>query len=183
MLAHLVSLGLHLNAEKSSLIPAQSVQYLGLLLDSVTMKACLTQKRKVAIRECISECMSHRSVSVVQCQRLLGLFAAASQAVSMGLLHTRPLQYWFGRHKLCLPRDRSRALTLSRACLKVLTWWRRSQAIHEGVPLGQGGSRVTKTTDTSLTGWGDVLDGRSVQRQIFCQGEVPTLVSGACTPR
>ena len=120
VLAHLVLLGLHLNAEKSSLVPAQSVEYLGLLLDSVTMRACLTQKRKLTITKCITECMSRRSVSVMQCQRLLGLFAAAAQAVPMGLLHTRPFQYWFGRHKFCLPRDRLRTLILSRGGLNVV---------------------------------------------------------------
>ena len=46
VLAHLVALGLQVNAEKSCLAPARSVEYLGLTLDSSAMKAYLTLKRR-----------------------------------------------------------------------------------------------------------------------------------------
>ncbi|XP_037832808.1 uncharacterized protein LOC108247140 [Kryptolebias marmoratus] len=163
VLAHLTSLGLHLNAEKSHLVPGRSVEYLGLLLNSDTMRACLTHKRVSAIEECIASCLAQRTVSAQQCQRLLGLFAAAAQAVPLGLLHTRPLQHWFACQKVFLPKDRIRQLTLSRKCLKVLAWWGSSSAVVEGVPLGLGGARVTVTTDASQTGWGAVWEGRSAR--------------------
>lgn len=68
ILAYLASLGLHLNVEKSNLVPARSVEYLGLVLNSITMKTCLTPKWMFAIRECIRSCLArwmHCGSSVV----------------------------------------------------------------------------------------------------------------------
>lgn len=44
-LAHVARLGLMVNTEKSCLVPSQRVAYLGLVLDSVAMKACLSPRR------------------------------------------------------------------------------------------------------------------------------------------
>lgn len=82
--------------------------------------------------------------------RQQGLSKAAPQAAPerwsshqpLGLLHMRPLQYWFLCQKLSLPWDRLARLALSHRRLKVLAWWQSSRAVLEGVPLGLGGSRV-----------------------------------------
>ena len=45
LLSHVARLGLRVNTEKSCLDPAQQVTYLGMVLDSVAMRAYLTPRR------------------------------------------------------------------------------------------------------------------------------------------
>ena len=44
-LSHVATLGLTVNSGKSCLVPSQQVAYLGLVLDSVAMSACLSPRR------------------------------------------------------------------------------------------------------------------------------------------
>ncbi|KAK7921774.1 hypothetical protein WMY93_008676 [Mugilogobius chulae] len=65
VLAHLASLGLHVNSEKSRLVPSQSAQFLGLLLNSVSMRACLTPTRVSS--SCASRAVAHTTTLAVVC--------------------------------------------------------------------------------------------------------------------
>lgn len=80
--AHLAALGLSLNDTK------RSGKYLGLFLDSVTMKACLTQKRRMAIMECFRSYSSCRTVSVAQGQWMLGLRSSFPGCATGPVAHT-----------------------------------------------------------------------------------------------
>lgn len=174
MVSHLVSLGLHLNTEKSNLVPARSVEYLGLILDSDTMMAHLTPKRRRTIQECFTSCTSPKLVSVKQWQRLLGLFATAAQVVPLGLMRTLPLQLWFGQQGACLPRDKLKRPILIQEGLRTVSWWKHSTAIQNGVCLGQAGARVTITTDAPQAG--------CLGRQI-CVGSLASVTAKvACEP-
>lgn len=58
VLLHLLRLGLMLNKEKSCLTLCRTVLYLGLVLDSMTMKDCLNPQRILMLREHISYLIS-----------------------------------------------------------------------------------------------------------------------------
>ena len=45
------SLGFTIHPEKSTFIPSQVLIFLGFVINSVTLKVCLTDVRKVAIKE------------------------------------------------------------------------------------------------------------------------------------
>ncbi|XP_056309275.1 male-specific lethal 3 homolog [Danio aesculapii] len=72
MLQHLDLLGFQVNREKSKLAPAQSIFFLGLELDSVTMKVCLSQERAELIPSCLREFDRKKVVRLKSFQRLLG---------------------------------------------------------------------------------------------------------------
>ncbi len=76
-------LGLRLNAT-----------YLGVVWDSTTMQACMSPARIEAILTAIMRVREGQSLTVKQFQRLLGLMAAASNVIPLGLLYMRPLQWW-----------------------------------------------------------------------------------------
>ncbi|MGH0128923.1 UNVERIFIED_CONTAM: hypothetical protein FKN15_004844 [Acipenser sinensis] len=76
------------------------------------------------------------TVSMELCQRMLGLMAAASQALPLGLLHQRPLQAWFNAFALHPRRDKHRRLRVSRTCWEALRWWKVPSNIRQGVRLG-----------------------------------------------
>ncbi len=162
VLNHLEDLGLALNREKSCLVPSRRVEYLGLVLDSTSMRAVLTSKRTMVLMDSLSQLTMGKHVSVEHGRRLLGLMAAASQ---VGLLHMRPLQCWLARHKVSPHEDGRRAIPVSSICLPAIAWWATALGLRGGVPLGPVCSRVTITKDASEDGWGALWENHLAHGQ------------------
>ncbi|MGH0138713.1 UNVERIFIED_CONTAM: hypothetical protein FKN15_067074 [Acipenser sinensis] len=95
VMEHLLRLCLTLNDAKSQLIPVQSTVYLGLRLDSLTMRDNLSSYRVVAIQKC------------------LPLFQQGSIV---------PLVLWLNAFRLHSKHDRHRQLTVSRVCWEAMRW-------------------------------------------------------------
>ncbi len=104
VLAHMEKLGLRLNAKKSVLSPLQRTTFLGVIWDSTSMQARLSPVRIESILSAVKRIRLGQSLTVRQFQRLLGLMAAASNVIPVGLLHMRPLQWWL-RTKGFSPRS------------------------------------------------------------------------------
>ncbi len=94
VLAHMKVLGLRLNPKKSVLSPLQRTTYLGVVWDSTTMQARMSPARIESILTTVRRVKEGQSLTVKQFQRLLGLMAAASNVIPIGLLYMRPLQWW-----------------------------------------------------------------------------------------
>ncbi len=90
VLHHIHSLGLRMNAKKSVPLPSQRTVFLGVRLDSIQMQARLAPARISNFTACLARFKLGRHVSVGTCRRLLGLMAAASPVLPLGLLHMRP---------------------------------------------------------------------------------------------
>ncbi len=88
VLRHIHSLGLRMNAKKSVLLPSQRTMFLGVCLDSIQMQARLAPARISNFTACLARFKLGCHVSVGTCRRLLGLMAAASPVLPLGLLHT-----------------------------------------------------------------------------------------------
>lgn len=93
----LCSLGISVNLKKSHLIPAQVLQFIGALLDSVQARAFLPQDRAAAIWYWVHQVQQHRSSRALTIQRLLGHMAAAIPVVPFAKMHMRLLQAEFLR--------------------------------------------------------------------------------------
>ncbi len=94
VLAHMKDLGLRLNAKKSVLPPVQRTTYLGVVWDSTTMQTRLSPARIESILTTVARMREGQSLTAKLFQKLLGLMAAASNVVTFGQLHMRPLQWW-----------------------------------------------------------------------------------------
>ncbi len=94
VLGHIHSLGLRMNAKESVLLPSQRTVFLGIRLDSVQMQARLAPARIPDLTACLARFKLGHHVSVGTCRRLLGLMAAASPVLPLGLLHMRPFLWW-----------------------------------------------------------------------------------------
>ncbi len=68
--------------------------FLGVHLDSVQMQARLAPARISNFAACLARFKLGHHVSVSTCRRLLGLMAAASPVLPLGLLHMRPFLWW-----------------------------------------------------------------------------------------
>ncbi len=157
VLAHMKVLGLRLNAKKSVLSPLQRTTYLGVVWDSTTMQARMSPARIESILTAVRRVKEGQSLTVKQFQRMLGLMAAVSNVIPIGLLYMRPLQWWL-KTKGFSPRGNPLCMIkVTRRCLCALDMWRQLWFLSQGLGLGAPCRSVTLATDASLTGWGAVM--------------------------
>ncbi|XP_057186465.1 proline-rich protein 36-like [Triplophysa rosa] len=147
-------LGLQVNWEKSKLSPVQSILFLGMELDSVSMTARLTTERAQSVLNCL-KVLRQSAVPLKQFQRLLVYMASSVGVVPLGLMHMRPLQHWLqSRVPWRAWHTGSRRMVITPVCRCTLTPWSSMTFLRTGVPLGQVSRHVVVTTDASLQGWG-----------------------------
>ncbi len=162
VLGHIHSLGLRMNAKKSVLLPSQRTVFLGVRLDSVQMQARLAPARIPVLTACLAHFKLGHHVSVGTCRRLLGLMAAASPVLPLGLLHMRPFLWWMRELRLHPTVPATRLIRVSRSCCQHLLMWKDPVFLRDqsGVRMGAIHRRHMITTDASMTGWGAVFEGR-----------------------
>ncbi len=163
VLGHIQSLGLRFNMEKSVLSPAQRTTFLGVVWDSTTMRAPLSPARIESILAMVSRIKLGHAITVKQFQGLLGLMAAVSNVLPFGLLYMRPLQWWLKTKEFSSRGNPFRMIRVTRRCLRALSIWKRPWFLSQGPVLGVSCRRKVVSTDSSLTGWGTVMDGRFVR--------------------
>lgn len=164
LLSHVTRLGLTVNYTKSSLTPSQRVVFLGVTLDSQSMRASLSPQRVEAILNLLLRFRENKVQKYSLFLRLAGMLAAASAVVPLGLLSLRPLQIWMNGLHLDPKWHKCRKVWVSKRCLQALRPWRRRSHLVKGVPLGMIPSRrEVVVTDSSLGGWGAVWQNRAVR--------------------
>ncbi len=160
VLRHIHSLSLRMNAKKSVLFPSQRTVFLGVYLDSIQMQACLAPARMSNFTACLACFKLGHHVSVGTCRRLLGLMAAASPVLCLGLFHMRPFLWWMKELRLHPKIPATRFIRVSRSCSRPLLQWRDPAFLQSRVRMGAIHGRHRITTDASMTGWGAVFEGR-----------------------
>ncbi len=136
VLGYIHSLGLRMNDKKSVLLPSQRTVFLGVRLDSVQMQARLAPARIPDLTACLARFKLGHHVSVGTCRRLLGLMAAASPVLPLGLLHMRPFLWWMKELRLHPTVPATRLIRVSRSCCRPLLMWRDPVFLQSGVRMG-----------------------------------------------
>ncbi|KAL6467752.1 hypothetical protein MHYP_G00234290 [Metynnis hypsauchen] len=162
VLYHLMNLGFKINVEKSHLEPSQCIEYLGLNINSLSYRASLSDRRVASFAQCLARFQLQNTVPLRLCLRMLGLMASAISVMQWGLLMMRDFQRWVASHHLRTRRHLSHPVSITAACMTALRYWRNSAVLAAGIPLGGVSTRITLTTDASLSGWGATLMGRAV---------------------
>ncbi len=165
VLGHIHSLGLRMNAKKSVLLPSQRTMFLGVRLDSVQMQARLAPARIPNFTACLARFKLGHHVSVGICRRLLGLMAAASPVLPLGLLHMRPFLWWMKELRLHPTVPATRLIRVSRSCCQPLLLWRDPAFLRSGVRMGAIHRHHMITTDASIAGWGAFFEGRPASEE------------------
>ena len=151
-------LGFVLHPEKSVFIPVQIIEYLGFVINSISMIITLTEKRKKRIKNLCNTLLSQEHCIIRDVAKLLGYFSSSFVAVRFGKLHYRNLE----RNKIAaLQRNQGNfdaSMTLSSDAKSDIIWWEKniiesSNEIYNGLPA------ITLTTDACPTGWGAVTRG------------------------
>ncbi len=160
VLRRIRALGLRTNTKKSVLTPSQQTVFLGVHLDSVQMHAHLAPARISSFNACLARFKLGHHVSVSTCRRLLGLMAATFPVLPQGLLHMRSFLWWMRLLRIRSTGPATHLIRVSRSCFHTLLIWRNPTFLRSGVSMGGIHRRHMVTTDTSLTGWGAVFEGR-----------------------
>ena len=148
-------LGIQVNLTKSSLVPTQSLVYLGMEIRSLPFTARPTPVQVSNLLRLIEEFLSTPSPPVSLWRRLLGHLSSLTLLVSGGMLRMRLLQ-------LCLKDqwdflDDQFQVSWSPLCREDLLWWARVAQLREGVSLSLPAPDVSFFSDASDVGWGALV--------------------------
>ncbi len=142
-------------------VSSQRISFLGTVLDSAHMRAVIAPERALAIQKLAATFKSDTARPLKVFQRMLGLMAAASPVLQLGLLRMRPLQRWL---KPRVPHNAWRHgrlhIRVNQACVTALTPWKNPRWMEKGVAMGLVHTRKVVTTDASNTGWGALCEGK-----------------------
>ena len=85
------SLGFIIHPEKSVFIPTQIITFLGFVLDSRTMKVCLTEQKQQKLKNAYLHAIDIQRPTIRLVAQLLGLMTSSFPGVMYGPLHYRRL--------------------------------------------------------------------------------------------
>ncbi len=160
ILHNIHSLGLRMNTKKSVLFPSQQTVFWGVHMDFVQMQARLAPARISNFTACLARFKLGHHVSVSTCRRLLGLMAAASPVLPLGLIHMRPFLWWMKVLRIHPTVPATRLIRVSRSYFRPLLKWRDPTFLQSGVGMGAIHRRHMITTDASMTDRRAVFEGR-----------------------
>ena len=145
------TLGIVVSWEKSHLVPAQRVIYLGVLLDLVTFRASLAQKRVEKLLSLGDKLLSGEEQPASSWLELLGVLSSLISLVPGGRLRMHALQLLLR----CSwdHRDISVLVRWDTECRRDLEWGLTRSRLEEGVSLS-GVPELRLWSDASDVGWG-----------------------------
>jgi hypothetical protein len=155
----LESLGFSINEEKSIEIPAQSMEYIGIMIHSTSMSFTLTEKKSADLKNLCIAVVRKESISLRELASLLGNFNWASQAVPFAQAHIRGLQALYIAKLRQAQGDYSSLTRLDKESKNDLCWWVRQADFTIGRPIILSKPSISIYSDSSLTGWGAVCNG------------------------
>ena len=155
LLAVCTELGIQVNLTKSSLIPSQSIVYLGMEILSLPFIARPTPTRADNLIRLIEEFLSTSSPPAFLWRRLLGHLSSLILLVPGGMIRMRLLQ-------LCLKDqwdflDDQFQVSWSLLCREDLLWWSKQVRLREGVSLSLPAPDISFFSDASDVGWGALV--------------------------
>ena len=148
-------LGIRINYQKSQLDPTQSAIYLGIVLDSPTLRASPTPLRTLRFRQLVSEFLSSESQPASIWRRLLGHLSSLTQLVPGGRLRMRGLQIVL-RQKWDFVNEEI-LIQWTDLCRSDLLWWIEDGRLESGISLEAVLPDLMLWSDASDTGWGAYL--------------------------
>ena len=155
LLSVCTELGIQVNLTKSSLVPSQSIVYLGMEIHSLPFIARPTPARASNLIRLIEEFLSTPSPPACLWRRLLGHLSSLILLVSGGMIRMRLLQLCFKDQWDFL--DDQFQVSWSPLCREDLLWWSRKVQLREGVSLSLPAPDISFFSDASGVGWGALV--------------------------
>jgi hypothetical protein len=155
----LESLGFVIQEEKSVREPSQSLEYIGLMIDTISMSCILHQKKKEILVEQCSRALKSKTITLRELASILSIFNWAAQSVNYSPANYRDLQAIYIQQSKLAHGDLSLVVTLSSEAKSNLSWWIKRANFSEGRKITfPTPSSIIIFSDASLSGWGTVSD-------------------------
>ena len=152
-LCHL--LGVIVNTSKSSLVPTQTLDYLGMTLEISPLRVFPTLKRVQKFSLLLQDFLSDRLHPLSVWRSLLGMMSSMSAIVPGSRLRMRSLQLRLNSAgSLLLDGD---LVSWDDGCLRDLRWWSDASHLLVGLPMGEDHPDLFLFSDASDHGWGAAL--------------------------
>lgn len=152
-----IELGFLINWEKSKLIPTQEVEFLGMLVNSVTMEFKVPHKKVKDIKKLCSNLLaSYRKQELVPIRtvaQLLGKIVAVEMAIFPARLKSRSL---LANKNHNLHQGWSGNMHLSRKAAQELEWWIQHMENFNGKFIILPTPSIKIMSDASNSGWGAI---------------------------
>ena len=148
-------LGIIVNPSKSSLVPTQTLEYLGMTIANSPLRIFPTLKRVQKLSLLLQEFQSDSLHPVSVWRRLLGVMSSMSAIVPGARLRMRSLQLRLNASGPLL-RDED-LVSWDDGCLRDLQWWSDDSHLLVGLPLGKDLPDLFLYSDASDQGWGAAL--------------------------
>ena len=147
------SLGFVVHVKKSVLLPAQTLTYLGVVIDTQTMTIQLTRERKEKLITSCNKILENRLNSIQTIASLIGQMVSSFIAVPHGPLFYRQLEKEKTDALKKCGWDWKKKIELSIQSIEEIVWWRNH--IHTAVsPIAQKEPDMVLHSDASRSGWG-----------------------------
>ena len=148
-------LGFKINWEKSSLIPQQRLEYLGVFLDLQALSLSLPQSKVESI---VASCRALRAQAMdsrrsLEC--LIGHLNFAAPLFPLGRLYLLPIIRWMNSHTS--PASRDLLVPLDQDLKSLLSPWLDPSLLSHPVLMHSPAPSLEIMTDASLFGWSGLL--------------------------
>ena len=151
-------LGFVINKKKSLLLPTQSIQFLGFVVDSKEMSVRLTEEKVAQITATCRRVQQAGSLSLRQLARLIGKMTATIPAIHQAPLWYRGLQR-LKNQTLQVSQSFETTVTVNQEAALDLDWWSIRTNLLTGKKIQSREPDMTIETDASMLGWGAVCAG------------------------
>ena len=147
------SLGLVIHPEKSALVPSQTLEFLGFILNSVSMTVSLTEVKKIKIKEDCKFLRDNKQTTIREVARVIGILVLAFPAVQFGPLYYRRLEHDKSEAVKLNNGNFDKHMKLSSEASLELEWWEQNVFLSTK-PIHQPQPDIFIYTDASLLDWG-----------------------------
>ena len=164
-------LGLKINPEKSVIVPSQTIEFLGFVIDSVRMTVTLTARKMGKIKSlCLSFLRPGKLFTIRQVASFIGKLVSAFPGVEFGPLHYRHLTADKEYHLTLNSHNFDAEMSLSQASLTEVQWW-SDNILLSYKHIRHPAPNVVIHTDASSVGWGARIDEATQTAGIWSQFE------------
>lgn len=154
----LEALGFTIHAEKSKILPAQQAQFLGFILNSIDMTVSMVPSKTCKVVAACKQLLCASTLKIREVASVVGQLVACFPAVTYGPLYYRALENNKTQALQANAGDLDGILHLSHNAKDDLLWWIQNVDNNPHVIL-RPCSDLTLKCDSSLQGWGSVIDG------------------------
>ena len=170
----LCNLGFIPNDSKSVYIPTQVIEMLGFIINSITMRLHLPEKKSTRVINLCGSLLHSKKCTIKHLCVVIGVIISCFPAVPLGQMFYRNLERC-KLYYLCKHHGNYNAMcNIDFKCMKELEWW-CTHSENSSAPINRGPPEIMITTDASLKGWGSSLASKCAHRRFNLQESCYTI--------